>query len=91
MSPALREGLRAYALSHAEAERALARRWTTKWSTVRQKAMKFLADTDLQAMCDLYASSDALAADVLMEDDPSTPYTVQLDVEDIFEDEDEYD
>ncbi|KAJ7866049.1 hypothetical protein B0H14DRAFT_3084255 [Mycena olivaceomarginata] len=44
VSPALAEGLRAYALEQAEREREWAAQWTDKWGAVRSRAALVLAD-----------------------------------------------
>ena len=45
--PTIREGLIAYALSQAAAERATARAWYTKCAAIRERAAEFLKTTHL--------------------------------------------
>lgn len=87
--PELREGLIAYAESHADFERGLAQRWRLKWAKVQTRALMFLEGTHLRGISSLYETPIALASEILA-DEPEE-FTVELDVEDILEDEDEYD
>jgi hypothetical protein len=43
MTPALAEGLRAYALEHADRERRTCRQLTNRWAGLREKARVYLA------------------------------------------------
>lgn len=89
ISAQLREGLAAYAASHADFERALAAKWRNKWSKVQVRALGFLETTHLQGISKLYNTSSTLVPEFSAEDPEE--FTVELDVDDILEDEDEYD
>lgn len=89
VSPELREGLAAYAESHADFERGLAQRWRLKWAKVQTRALMFLEGTHLRGISSLYETPTALASEISAEEPEE--FTVELDVEDILEDEDEYD
>ncbi len=89
VSPQLKEGLIAYALSHVDFERSLAERLRRKWARVQTRALEFLETTHLNGITKLYSTSSALAEETL--DDNTGDFTVELDVDDILEDEDEYD
>ena len=45
--PEIREGIRAYALAHADAEARLATRWTQKWAPLRAKAREFMQNNPM--------------------------------------------
>lgn len=88
-SPQLKEGLAAYAIAHADIERALATRFRHKWDKVQARALTFLETTHLRGISKLYSTPSTLAPESLAEDPED--FTVELDMDDVLEDEDEYD
>ncbi len=89
ISPQLKEGLTAYAMTHADIQRAFATRFQHKWSKVQARALTFLETTHLSGISTLYSTPSTLAPESLAEDPEE--FTVELNMDDILEDEDEYD
>ena len=91
-TPAVLEGLAAYAEAKAAAEDSLARQWEEKWAPVRHRAEEFLLTTDLAPICSFYSHTQLdTDMDDALSQPRSPPSRVEIAIEDPMEDDDEWD
>lgn len=102
-SPEVREGLRAYALQHAQEEKALAARWSTGWKPALDAAKAFMEedlpkDAPQEGVATASSSRDAQPSSATLPAPAPAPTAppripafldITLDGEDILDDEEE--